>query len=295
MRSKRGKRMNDDPTYVELCSGSGAVLLKLWGLKPVASYMGSKGLLYKKLKHYVWPHHDPPSKVLLVDPGEWGRTFQQLVQAGPAVAAFFREWSPEGDRDLFDRLRKAPPSENPVVRAASHLYLQTRTYRGKPVGAKSTGWTTHGFDPEYRLAKTSGPNSNPRGWCYRRSTVADRIEAFYRKASQMNVEVLNCRAEQVEPRPHCAVYLDPPYQNTEGYPDQFSRAKVFEVAQSWSALGSQVAISEGSPLDAGEGWESHLISRRKNTLGEVCEYVTTSPRPVTQHLPNLPWIRKGNE
>lgn len=135
---------------VETCAGTAALSFALLGAKPPVPMAGSKRTLAKQLRPFF--PAGPPTALHLNDPGEWGRTLSTLLisRAWGDVAGVFNRWAPEDSMD-------------PVERAATHLYLQTRTYRAKPVYPTATGWVTHGFDPEYRLAKSMSPGAKSRG------------------------------------------------------------------------------------------------------------------------------------
>lgn len=232
----------------------------------------------RRLAPQLWPILGQPviAEVVLIDPGEWGRTLGVLFGGGwEDVAKVFDEWADGDARELFDRLRGTGPSTEPVIRAATHLFLQSRTFMGKPVWGEVHGWRTYGFDPEYRLAKTSAPNAHPRGWCNTRSTLAKRLRALAR-LPWPPVTVHHLRAQDVEPVPGAVVYMDPEYRGTLVYgpTPNMGRDEVVALAQRHAAAGCDVVISEAEPI-AELGWSTaRLAPVSQRRLGAHEEWVT---------------------
>lgn len=248
--------------HVELCAASAAIALARLGAKPPAPIQGGKGLLAGAILARSGFSSRRPDLVVLNEPGEWGRTWSALFGgAWDEVAEVLAgAWGSEDARALFDRLRAAPPDRDPVLRAATHLFLQSRTYRAKEVQPKldGSGWIVHGFDPEWRLAKTTGPGSHPRGWYNARPTIAAKLRALGRM-DRPPVEVRIGDARGLAPIPGAEVVFDPPYHNSRvAYLYALPRPDVLVLAQRWAAAGGHVVVCEGEELPL-LGWRHERI------------------------------------
>lgn len=242
-------------TFVEICAGTGAISFALFGAKPPVPMMGSKRMLAKQILP-LFALDAPPEHLVLVDAGEWGRTLSTMfgrfadhdgmVSGFEAIARVFDALAPYPDAQaLFDQLRAAPPADNPVIRAATHLFLQTRTFRGKEVSPlpDQTGWRTHGFDAEYREAKSSTAGAKSRGWFNSRPVLAEKLRALA-AVPWPQVTVHHCSAEAVKPIPGATVYIDPPYLDTAPYACDFPRPLIFATIHRHQVAGCTVFVSE---------------------------------------------------
>ena len=111
-------------TLLEACAGTAAFSFFCLGLKAPVPMAGSKRMLAPQLRRFFPP--EPPSKIHLNDPGEWGATLKVLLGTPggcKSVAECLLSWQGEDQRELFDHLRSTPPIEDPVERAATHIYL----------------------------------------------------------------------------------------------------------------------------------------------------------------------------
>ena len=279
--------------FVEACAGTAALTFALFGAKPPVPMAGSKRTLAKALLERVWPADLPrPTRVLLNDAGEWGHTLRAMFDGhalGSAsrggwhrIAGWLEAWIPENERALFDRLRRAPPPEDPFERAAAHLYLQTRTFRGKPVypNADGTGWVTHGFDPEYREAVTPGAKS--RGWFNSRPILAEKLRALA-KVPWPEITVTGWDAATLPDLfdlRDARVVIDPPYAETQSaiYGVDLNRTRTLALANQCAGRGATTFVSEGAPLvgPLGPGWRAEQIPTRKTgtQLGIHEEWLT---------------------
>lgn len=301
-------------TFVETCAGTAALSFALMGVKPPVPMAGSKRTLAKQIIE-VMGLTEPPGAIVLNDPSEWGNTLQTLFsvhglggKGWDRVAAWFASWLSEDERELFDRLRRSPPPTEPYERAATHLYLSTRTFRGKPVFSRSerSGWVTHGFDPEYRAAVT--PGAKDRGWFNGREQLASKlrmlamvpwplVHVFGRHAQKLypsvtdevgsfpNLPHLPPLPTNQRPPPVSVVYIDPPYASTNKveYECEFPRSDVIALARRAATSGCSVFVSEAEPVAelVDDGWESvPLTTRRKGTqLAVHDEYLTFRRAP----------------
>lgn len=266
---------------VEACCGTAALTFSLFGQKPPVPMAGSKRTLASQIHPFLGP--GPWTEAWLNDPGEWGQTWTTLF--GPygwnAVADVLLAWDDRNDRRLFDDLRTAPPDSNPIRRAAAHLFLQSRTYRGRPVYPlpDGTGWRTHGFDPEFRMAKTKASGAKDRGWFNARPTIARKLQALA-QVDWPPVRVTRLDARDLAPVPEALLYLDPPYRcSPTMYGNTLDRPAVLDIARAWAAAGARVVISEAEPIDLGPDWISApLRTRRVGTQLAVHQEWVTSQR-----------------
>jgi hypothetical protein len=82
----------------------------------------------------------------------------------------------------------------------------------------------------------------------------------------------------------CIVYSDPPYINTTGYGHDLPRAAVVAMARDFAALGATVAISEQTPIEELDGWESVEITdgrvgQKRTFSAQKREYLTMNRTP----------------
>lgn len=292
-----------DLTFMELLSGTASVSYAIVGAERLTPYMGSKKLLAPRLVELMQVYKGRVGRFVWVDASEWGRTLDVVHRRPHDVAVTLWGWGHKrrdaelagedvrywtDDAALFDRLRNKPPHLNEAVRAASHLYLQVRSFNGKPVypNPDGTGWCTHGFDPEYRDTKDPTSRSN-RGWATPRWRLQERIERNTGKdwpqveAFQANVVDWLLANEERYDWSKVVVYLDPPYLGVTGYEHTISRETIYWLARRLVRLGASVYISEGAPLVelVSEGWEATKFERggqgtRRWQASKVEEWVT---------------------
>lgn len=253
--------------FIELCAGTAALTYARHGVRRPVSLQGSKDTLATRiLTRMGW--HTRPAWAILVDRGEWARTNRVLLQEGQwdAVAACIEAWVPVPERELYETLRTtAPDSQTPVVRAATHLFLQARTFRGKEVHPQASGWKTHGFDPEYRAATL--PGAKDRGFSHARPALAQRLRQLSTVPwCPIQVVQLNLAGMvpwyQLQKRIQDAdVYLDPPYAGQQAYQHGLTPAEVHALLDPWNVA----AFSEGTPVEL-PGWTAEeLPGRRRGT------------------------------
>ena len=185
-------------TYIlrERCVGTGALSYHVCGARRLASYIGNK-LKYAAQLVEIMQIKGPPQRLIWWDTGEWANTLATLHVYGKwrEVAQVIDLWGAErkaaydagidvrggvDDRDLYDMLLGCDVPTDMVTRAAAHLYLQTRTFNGKPVKViDGTRWRTAGFAPEYSVSvgNLRSKNSHARGWATPRWKLADNVRA----------------------------------------------------------------------------------------------------------------------
>lgn len=259
--------------FVELCAGTAAITATLLGGRTLCPYLGGKSRQAAEIIATL-NMRTRLSRIVLVDAGEFGRTLAAVLDDSDKVCSYIEAWYDDDDRALYERLRTKAPASNRFERAAAHLYLQARSYRGRPVAPESDRWKVWGFDPEYRLSKTcAGPNSHARGWATPRPVLAQRVRDFA-ALPWPTVDIIHGRAQGIVPIKDSACYIDPDYVGTVGYANGMPRADVIATAQKWDACGSVVGVSEKEPI-AALGWQTRAIGKvRSNTLGATQEWLT---------------------
>ncbi len=272
--------MSAKRTFVELCAGTAAVTFALFGRKPPVPMMGSKRTLAPQILALMRLDPKEIRQVILVDRGEWGNTWQTLLAprtplgtegdrrgAGARVAQILRDVAAVPDRELFDAWRTASPPVDPFERAARHLFLQSRTFRGKEVHPieDGSGWKTHGFDPEYRAAVT--PGAKDRGFFNARPALAAKVEQL--DVLGLPDPVVFCADVarlSLHSWAHHTVLIDPPYRSREPYWFGLSREAVVRTARFLAdGLDNDVYVCEGEPIAelVAEGWTAVELTTRR--------------------------------
>ena len=209
------------------------------------------------------------------------------------VAALIRSWRDEEPRALWDRLKaEGWPSLLPtgegrwlgpcdVGEVARWVAVSFRTYPGQDTGT--------GFKDYEGQSKRGTRGSPSEPWGTLGASVATLPLAF---------PPLACWQGQAQDMPlpdnldGWLIYMDPPYQNTSGYPHgDCTRATVLTLAADYSRRGAVVAISEAVPLDRDlPGWASVRIDGErkgaKRTFSkQQAEYLTMNREPA--HRPAI--------
>jgi len=248
------------PRLFEPYAGTAAVSMRLAGCRHLAPYVGGKHFSSRQILEVLQLSSlEDVSGVKLGDAGPWGRFWEWCsTERLEAVADLLEGWDerypqPEGgDRTLWEAIRSTRPPKNPVVWMASFLYLQARSYRGKPVWPLEDGWRTHGFDPEYRDTKVrTSAKTNNRGWANARPKIALRCRDLARVYDLsiffgVRDQAMRWLGSVV---PGDRVFLDPPYGRYQGYgPDAVAEPGAVEsLALSCHARGALVVVAYDDP------------------------------------------------
>lgn len=279
-------------TLVEPCAGSIALTLHLLGARErILPYQGTKWRFREALAEMVrlMGGHGPPRKVVLSDPGPWGRTAPALLKPDvrKQILKHLELMASNDPRHMYDTLQgRATPLELAPF-AAEHLYLQRLAFSGKAVGTRDDRWYSPGFN------KTSGYGLEKRvsedgelvfGEVNPMIPVLHRILSGY---DLYPVEVVSVHGEAVYPpedgklRGNVVVYIDPPYDGVTGYPDGgMDRYEVVDLACAWAYSGASVIVSEKEPIRELQNlcWSSkRLYAGRNDTSpfrGQHEEWIT---------------------
>lgn len=258
-------------TLVEPCCGSAAFTLHLLGARrAVLSYQGSKWRFRHALQAYahVLGFRGPPQRVVLTDPGPWGRALGVILDhpARKGLVEALRELAREDPFEVFQGLQGSVTPEESLMFAAEFLFLQRLSFSGKAVGTRNGRWASPGFNKTcaYGVAATSlFGEVRPM-----LPSLIRTLEAYEAELIEgVEVVVRHERAQVFnEDQERVLVYLDPPYAGSTSYPDgQMTRAEVVSLAEAWQTRGAAVMISEQHALDL-PGWQrSRLYSGRGGT------------------------------
>lgn len=211
------------------------------------------------------------------------------------VAALIRSWRDEEPRALWDRLKaEGWPSLLPtgegrwlgpcdVGEVARWAVVCEGSFR---VGVPESG---------YNKGKMEGSPGTSTFGAVRpsREITEERLSGAW-----PSFPPLACWQGQAQDMPlpenldGWVIYMDPPYQNTSGYPHgDCTRATVLTLAADYSRRGAVVAISEAVPLDRDlPGWVSVRIDGErkgaKRTFSkQQAEYLTMNREPA--HRPAI--------
>jgi hypothetical protein len=249
-------------TLVEPCCGSSAFTLHLLGAtRSLLPYQGSKW----RFRHGIQQQAEAlgfvgsPSRVVLTDPGPWGRVMGIVVNSEQRreLISMLDELAAEDPRAAYDRLHGSVVPEDAVVFAAEFLFLQRLSFSGKAVGCSSGRWASPGFNSSsaYGLAPTE-----------RFGEVKPMVPSLIGVLRGLKLRDVDVEARQEAAAPptgaasRTLVYLDPPYADSTRYPDgSMDRDEVVALAAAWRFAGAAVMVSEqhGVPIPS---WSRGLLN-----------------------------------
>lgn len=268
----------------DLCAGSSATARACLGglgsgglpriVSPVA-WTGTKDRWVWRWQALLGVEFERASRIVVVDPGPWGRTWEQVVFDGAAtVCRILWGWEGEDPIALWCRLRDAGEPTGPAEWVASWLWLQARSVNGAPLwwregrlvqdgggmGVRENRRRRTGHRVQKAQPRSTKPRGDGGGGLRSPETIARRLEAVASHA-RGRLQVLRMRAEDVEPEPGAIVTLDPPYQAATRYADEMGREAVIATCLRWQAAGARALVCEREPLDL-PGWAWHDLSLR---------------------------------
>lgn len=272
-------------TLVEPCSGSAAFTLHLLGAtRSILPYQGSKWRFRRGLQERAEAlgFRGCPARVVLTDPGPWGRTLGVILEptSRAALIARLQALADEDARTVFERLQGATTATDDVGFASEFLFLQRLSFSGKAVGTREGCWVSPGFNTSsaYGLAATDRFGKvNPMV-----PSLIKVLESYHSRLAPVTADVqcIPAAAPTALDGP-TLVYLDPPYIGSTAYPDgQMDRDAVVALAEAWAGLGAAVMISEqhGLPLLF---WQRERLSRGRDDTspfrGKQQEWLTFTP------------------
>lgn len=132
--------------YLELFAGGAALALALMGgasVVPPVGYMGGKRKLAPAILGAAGLRvGQGAERLVLVDAGEWGGVWQEVVRDGQGLAARLMAWEGRDPSDLWRDLAAAGRPDDSQERAAAYLWLQGRAASCTPVWWDADGSTT---------------------------------------------------------------------------------------------------------------------------------------------------------
>lgn len=248
--------------FVELCAGLASVTLHLFGTKPPVARVGSKAGYAADVARLL--ELERPEKALLVeaDP-HLANLLEYLVQDARALAHVIagREWDVGSPTAVWRACRRERfDAEGPMTRAAAHLVWICGARGG--IG---------GFKGEHKLRPSVD------GFIPSRASLLRRLERLADVLPAGKISVRCEDARRVRPRKNAVVYIDPPYQDRQGFGYELPRADMLAVARRWAAVGCRVGISEAEPLPL-LGWRSRALIRhgqnRRSLTQATSEWLT---------------------
>jgi hypothetical protein len=132
--------------YMELFAGGAACALALMGgasVVPPVGYMGGKRKLAPAILGAAGLRVGQGAEhLVLVDAGEWGGVWQEVIRDGRGLADRLLAWEGRDPSELWSSLAQAGRPEDPQERAAAYLWLQARAASCTPVWWAADGSTT---------------------------------------------------------------------------------------------------------------------------------------------------------
>ena len=310
--------------YLELFAGGAACALALMGgprVVPPVGYMGGKRKLAPSILGTVGLRPGQGAdRVLLVDAGEWGGVWSEVVRDGRGLADRLLGWEGRDPSDLWRELAAAGRPEDPQERAAAYLWLQGRAASCTPVWWEGSGMRmTHrngvGGPCEQHQPRLIMPEKGNRG-----VPVKDAVERSTRKAStsrhassgvtrpatvaarilRASASLAGARVDRRHPSAaevaawlgtpgdlsDVVVMLDPPYVGATRYEATCTRDQVVSLAEDYRRLGASVVVCEAEALPEllALGWHALDLREASTTEGKP-EWLTCSDPPQRVAVP----------
>lgn len=182
-------------------------------------------------------------------------------------------------RRLWESIRSAPVPGDVVEFAAAAVFMQSRSFRLKPITVQNGRWLEQGN----KLGE-SGAGMPPG-----RDTISTRLESLPHPSIPARLTQLDAAlCLPTGDASDAVVILDPPYLGTSGYQHDAGREMVLTLAHAWSDAGALVLLHEACPLDRDLGpcWGSRVatpLRSRGSTFwseGGEREWVTFNRPPI---------------
>lgn len=285
--------------FVEPFAGTAAVSFHLVGSHRLTPYMGNKGNYAKTLvslmdlkdvTSIIWNDAGPSGKALsMLGSSENLLKVATILEKLYSPDELNEGFGPSGrDRKLYDIFKELDTTKlAPAAFAAHWLFMQTRSFNGKPISIKPNGrWRTAGFDPEYRKAKK--PGAKDRGWATPRWKLAEKVRQAaacnWPKTQSFNLDIRDfARSVHLQ---DAVIYVDPPYDGTTGYWNDCTRREIVWSALKWGR-SNKVFFSEAEPIASlvEKGWIAFPLRAKNKTWARTKEeWITTNDMTALNRL-----------
>ena len=250
--------------FIELCGGSAAITMYLNEQEPLLSYAGSKRSYAVDLVRLMKLDRDAKYSFHLNEPGLWYHIHHGLQEAQHDVASAIdcQSESKSVYQAACYNLSKPIPSAV-CERSAAAILKLAGTFGNHEVG---------GF-------KGCNPKRQKDGFSPNRKTIVSRVNEY---KPIFGLTLTQQDASQISPylkkNARMVCYMDVPYVGKEkSYVNQFNRAQVIKTALAWKAKGSDVYISECTPIEEliKLGWKSSLVKSNTHSNYRVRRNTTT--------------------
>lgn len=263
--------------HIDLCSGTGALGLSLFGAKPLCTQHGNKQRYTHAVKALTgWT---APDLLVMVDAGPWPTALAVLNDPvkREAVLVKMRAYCGCPIVELRKWLASEPVPKDEILFVARFLTLMRTSYHGKAVGTDGSRWNEHG------ICYTSANGVSKPGF----GTVKPQLPQMVKRIERHPHLPLHCiRGDVREFDPATVLQagdrmtwtFDPPYDCTTGYAAGLSRADVLGVAETMGRSGEGLTHEqEALPL---AGWEAMPIGqwrKGRRSAMQTPEWVTCTP------------------
>lgn len=212
-------------TFNDLCCGSGAISIEL-----------------------INRGYDP-SKIHMLDIGPWGLVWQMVGKGTFDINHFAKIIEKIPDKySICDYLKNLSKQDVSIDTPYVFLLLQAGSFGSKAIWIKGNKWQNCSFRRYWEPTETSNRRSPVNPMMPMPETLLKRMELICKTMKGVNGHYTDI----VDYKPSGTVYIDPPYENTTFYGNNFK----LNFTNCW--------VSEGRPLSN----KSYLISmgRRKGGI-----------------------------
>lgn len=224
-----GDSLCEDTLFVDLCCGGGSVSLEL-----------------------VNRGHNP-HKIVMLDSGAMGAFWSQIGK-GEFDLDWFEdlcETIPSDPKEIQGFMKKLSRAEYTYVgeRIAEYLLLQASSFGGKQITDNNGKFGNTSFRSYWEPTPTSSRRSPVNPMMPMPATLKERlykilkgmlgVNGTHGYVQDVDFEIFKKYSEKV------VVYIDPPYEGTTGYKDDFDLQSIWTKAK---MCGCDVYISEYKPL-----------------------------------------------
>ena len=269
-------------TLIEPCCGSASLTLHLLGARrtPVP-YQGSKWRYRRALADLIG-RAEIPRRIMLTDPGPWGRVFGTILHAAKRreLISKLRKLAQPDPRTVYDLLQAQSVPDGEIEFAAEFLFLQRLAFSGKAVAVHNGRWYSPGFNTTSAYGTPGTDRFGPVKPMVQRMIYA--LDSYI-LATGCKILAVQQPAQPVRSGMlrTTVVYIDPPYEGSTAYPNgTLSRQEVIDLALSYRNAGASVIVSEAEPLPIA-GWKKAILSPGRVGAspfkGKQVEWVTYTP------------------